>query len=76
MSSPTKILDTAIVGYCAKRGLESENTRHQKNKRARYQAMVKRAKELGIWDAMEARSCQADRRGSVLSERFDRTAPG
>jgi hypothetical protein len=48
MSSPTKILDNAIVGYCVKYGLNSENTRRQKAKRAKYQALVRRAKELGI----------------------------
>jgi hypothetical protein len=56
MSSPTKILDNAIVGYCVKHGLKSETTRHQQNKRAENKALVNRAKELGIWDAIKAES--------------------
>ncbi len=54
MSSPAKILDNAIVGYCVKHGLKSETTRHQQTKQAEYRALVKRAKELGIWDAIRA----------------------
>ena len=50
MSGPTKILDNSVVGYCIGRGLESESTRQQRRDRA----MVKRAKELGIWDALKA----------------------
>lgn len=53
MSSPTKILDNAIVGYCVKHGLKSETTRHQQMKQEEHKALVKRAKELGIWDAIK-----------------------
>lgn len=45
MSSPTKILDNAIVGYCVRQGLVSESTRHAKNKRVHDKAL-KRAKEI------------------------------
>ena len=62
MSSPAKILDNAIIGYCVKHGLKSENTRYQQKKRAVYQAMEKRAKELGIWEAIKA---EADRRADA-----------
>lgn len=41
MSSPAKILDNAVVGYCVKLGLESESTRHAK-KRMRDKALSKR----------------------------------
>jgi hypothetical protein len=58
MSSPTKILDNAIVGYCVRRGLKSENSSYQKKKRAENQLMVRRAKELGIWDAIEAEAAK------------------
>jgi hypothetical protein len=34
MTSPAKILDNAIVGYCVKHGLKSESTRYQTKKRA------------------------------------------
>jgi hypothetical protein len=54
MSSPTKILDNAVVGYCVAHGLKSENTRHQQKKQSEYKVLVKRAKELGIWDAIQA----------------------
>ena len=54
MSSPAKILDNAIVGYCVKHALKSESTRYRQKKRAVEQAMEKRAKKLGIWEAIEA----------------------
>lgn len=63
MSSPTKILDNAIVGYCVKHALKSETTRHQQKRQAEFKAMVKRAKELGIWDAMKA---EAERRAKKV----------
>jgi hypothetical protein len=50
MSSPTKILDNAVIGYCIGQRLQSDNTRHQRKDRA----LIKRAKELGIWDAIRA----------------------
>ena len=54
MSTPAKILDNAIVGYCIKHRLESESTRYERKTRLEYKAMKIRAKELGIWDAIEA----------------------
>jgi hypothetical protein len=54
MSSPAKILDNAIIGYCVKHELKSESTLYQQKKRVYYQSLKKRAKELGIWDSIEA----------------------
>jgi hypothetical protein len=54
MSSPAKILDNAIVGFCVKHGLKSQSTRQQQKKQAEYRAVVKRLKELGLWDSIEA----------------------
>ena len=51
MSSPAKILDNAIVGYCVKRRLESENTRHEKKKRAQDKVVSRRAKEIQFSDS-------------------------
>ncbi len=64
MSSPTKILDNAVVGYCVAHGLQSQNTRHQQKKQSEYNALVRRAKELGIWEAVRAeaeRKAKGDR---------------
>jgi hypothetical protein len=64
MSSPAKILDNAIIGYCVKHGLKSENTRYQQKQRAVHKAMVKRAKELGMWEAIKAEAVKKRRRSS------------
>jgi hypothetical protein len=58
MSNPPKILDNAMIGYCVKHGLKSENTQYQQKQRAAYQAMKKRARELGIWEAIEAEAAK------------------
>jgi hypothetical protein len=55
-SSPAKILDNAIVGYCVKHGLRSENTRYQQKQRDELKALKKRAKELGIWEEIKSES--------------------
>ncbi len=47
MSSPTKILDNAIVGFCIKHSLKSENTRYEQKRRATQKALKKLVKELG-----------------------------
>lgn len=39
LSSPAKILDNAIVGYCVKNGLESESTQYQKKRRAEFKEL-------------------------------------
>lgn len=62
-SSPAKIIDNAIVGYCVKHGLKSENTQYQQKKRAFDQALRKRAKELGIWEAIEV---EANKRANTV----------
>jgi hypothetical protein len=53
-SSPAKILDNAIVGYCVKHGLRPENTRYQQKQRAELRALEESAKELGIWEEIKA----------------------
>lgn len=47
MSSSTKILDNAIVGFCIKHGLKSESTRYEQKRRATLKAIKKLAKEMG-----------------------------
>ncbi len=47
MSSPTKILDNAIVGFCMKHGLKSENARYEQKRRAAHKAVKELAKEPG-----------------------------
>jgi hypothetical protein len=69
MSNPTKILDNAIVGFCIKHGLQSENTRHQQKKRGEYKRLVKRAKELRIWDTIRADAENASRVPAGLEPR-------
>jgi hypothetical protein len=63
MSSLAKILDNAIIGYCVKHGLKSENAQYQQKKRAVDKAMERRAKELGIWEAIKA---EADKRADAI----------
>jgi hypothetical protein len=47
-SSPAKILDNAVVGYCLKHGLRSENRKYQQKRSADLQALKKHLREVGM----------------------------
>ena len=57
-TSLAKILDNGVVGYCQVHGLISQNTKYRKRQQLKYKAMIARAKELGIWDSIEAEAKQ------------------
>jgi hypothetical protein len=64
MSSPAKILDNAIVGYCVKHGLKSENTVYQQKNRALYNEMKKHLKDVGMWNTLKAEAGKKGPTGS------------
>ena len=64
-TSPTKILDNAIVGYCVAHGLQSSNRRYQIQNRALTKELVRRAKELGIYEEIEAEARRIATRSSA-----------
>jgi hypothetical protein len=66
LSSPAKILDNAIVGYCVKHGLKSESTQYQQKRARLIKAMEKRAKELGILEEVRT---EANKMANALLSR-------
>lgn len=63
-TSLTKVLDNAIVAFCRLNGLESSNRKRQRLVKEKHKAMVARAKELGIWEGIEA---EAKRRAEAAT---------
>lgn len=53
-TSRTKILDNAVVSFCRLHDLQSSNRTQQRANGEKFKAMVNRAKELGLWDAVES----------------------
>ncbi len=58
-TSKSKILDNALVGFCRMHKLESSNRRYQRFKKERENDLIRRAKELGVYDQVEAEARKA-----------------
>lgn len=63
-SSVPKIIDNAMVAFCRVNGLESSNRKYQRSKKVREQALIKRAKQLGIYDEIRT---EAKRRADEMA---------